>query len=126
MLDKLKQRLEQLKYLDIDQIAEMFTYKVMRSECPDLCRLYKENKLCHDMKLDELNCYGCYCPNYKQEEIIDEETGLPKRGICVINSKFGFYKNKETYLILNCTNCIVPHRKKYIKKFIQKDLDFIN
>ena len=119
MIEKIKQRLKELSGLEPEKIAEKFVYKVMQKECPDFCRLYKENRTCHNLPPEELNCFGCYCPNYKLEEICDEESGLPKKGVCAVNSKFGFYKRKENHLVLTCINCTVPHRSTYIKELLK-------
>ena len=79
----------------------------------DFCPLYTQNKTCHDIALSKINCQGCYCPNYMIEVALDNHSGLYKIGICSINSKFGIYKQKENYLILNCSQCKIPHYENF-------------
>lgn len=126
---KLNKKLKELKEFDIKKIAEMFTYENMQASNKDFCALYKANNTCHEVNHQDLNCYGCYCPNYKAEICFDKDLELYKAGICSIKSKFGFYKKTQTkdehkkdFLILNCVNCLVPHKKNFVQKIIEKDL----
>lgn len=123
--DKIQKRHKSLECLSIDEIIEKFSYKIMKKECPDFCVLYQKGTQCHDFFIEDFNCYGCYCPNYKCEIIIDKASNLYKIGLCSAKSKFGFYKHTQLkentqYLILSCINCTVPHRKRYVEKLLQK------
>ena len=113
-------RLQQIEAAD--NIIEKFSFKTMQKECPEFCTLIKEDKPCHDLGNEELNCYGCFCPNYQVEISIDKEKNLYQIGQCKINSKFGHYKQDKSnrYLILTCINCKVPHYDKYIQQNISK------
>lgn len=127
---KLRQKLVELNELDIDDIVKKFSFKSMQKDCIDFCAMFNKEKPCHEQCIDEFYCYGCYCPNYQPEISFDDKTELYKVGKCLINSKFGFYKEtttkceaKKPYLILNCVNCTVPHNRAFVKKLILKDLD---
>lgn len=115
--------------LDIAEITKKFSFKNMQTEYPEFCPMFTKDKPCHEMPPEELNCYNCYCPDYKLEITFDEEKNLYKLGICSIKSKFGFYKltktrneNPKNYLILNCINCKIPHSKIFTKKILEKDI----
>ena len=122
---KLNKRLQKLKSFEIDEIVENFSFKTMKRTYKDFCIFYEKDRTCHDMKPKDLNCYGCFCPNYKVEISFDKKQGLYKIGTCSVKSKFGYYKQTKTrgdikkdFLVLSCANCTVPHRRVFIKKLI--------
>lgn len=122
--------LAKLKDLTIDEIVEKFFFKNMRQDYADFCALYAENKLCHKLEPNTLNCFGCLCPNYNLDIVLDEETGLYKIGACRINSKLGYYKRTKTmgeypkaFIVLTCIDCTVPHYKASAKKYITDALN---
>lgn len=130
---KKEQRLRELGNFDVYTIAEKFSYKIMQKEYKDFCKLYEKNETCHNLDVKNFNCYACYCPYYEEEITINEESGLYKIGTCKVKSKFGYYKNSQTrderkkeYLILSCSNCTVPHRDIFIKKYIKSKLSTKN
>ncbi|MCK7484393.1 MAG: hypothetical protein MZU97_01685 [Bacillus subtilis] len=121
-----KQSLLISKFGDIceDDIIQKFKFSQMVKDYPEYCVMLENGEICHNLDKDELNCLGCNCPNYKLEISYDAEKELYKIGICSINSKFGSYKIssiksdlRKKYLILNCKNCSVPHRARFIKKY---------
>jgi hypothetical protein len=87
---------------------------------PDFCPLYAKNQKCHD--IEELNCYLCACPNFRFNdngfETIKNKTLFSK---CSINSKDGTKFESDTAIHQNCSGCIVPHNKKYIKENFSRD-----
>lgn len=104
-----------------NEVIEYFKFENMIKNEPNFCPLYKENKKCHDM--DDLNCYFCACPHFRFDD-----NGFEKRAdgkvlysVCSINSKKGTQFIGEDYIHQNCSECLVPHKVKYIeKKFNRK------
>ncbi len=99
-----------------DEVIEYFKFENMVNNEPDFCPLYKENKKCHDM--EDLNCYLCACPNFRFDDNGFEKTsdGKTLYSICSINCKDGSQFIGENYIHQNCSDCVIPHKKKYIKK----------
>ena len=129
IIKKRNMRLFSIKDLNLDEIIEKFSFRHMQAENTDSCCMFANNKVCHSMNIDELNCFGCYCPNYDLEIAYDKSVELYKLGKCNINSKFGIYKQTGTksdlpkeYLVPNCSNCTIPHNKTFLKKIIEQDL----
>lgn len=96
-----------------EEIAEFFTYKNLKEKYPDFCPLFKTGEKCHDLPEDELNCFFCACPYY---DTLYEKDG--EYGRCEINSKYG-YRNKYGYW--DCSNCLLPHRKKFVIHYLKKN-----
>lgn len=103
---------------DISHILKYFAYRKMQKNHPDFCLLYRQNKLCHDLEPDSLNCFCCMCPHYLPEITYDNTY---KIGVCMANSNDGYYKNtivKDKYsielMIWNCKNCLIPHHEDYV------------
>ncbi len=112
--------LEKLVDLSDDEVIEYFRFDNMVQKEPDFCKLYKDNKKCHDM--EALNCYFCACPNFRFN--VD---GIEKQGekmlfsICNIDSKDGAQFIGEDYIHQNCSGCLVPHKESYIKKHFTRN-----
>ena len=112
---KHKEIVDKLKDLSDDEVIEYFCWENMVKKELDFCPLYKDNKKCHDMK--ELNCYLCACSNFR----FDDEA-LEVKSHCNINSKDGKQlKTKSGVIHQDCSGCLVPHDKKFIKKHFSRD-----
>jgi len=101
-----------------EQIIEYFDFDNMVKKEHDFCLLYAENKKCHDMV--KLNCYLCACPHFRFDDAgMSEENGMTRYSECSINKGDTFtYENKIHH---DCSNCIIPHKKPYIKKCFDLD-----
>jgi hypothetical protein len=115
--------------IPVNDIVEYFNYLQMKDKHTEFCPLYSKNQTCHKMDLQDLNCFGCMCPNYLLEIGFDQQTGLYKLGYCKLKTKHGFYKrttikdeDKAPFLILNCLNCFVPHQTPFVLKYIKKEI----
>ena len=84
----------------IDRIIEEFTFENMQRKNPAKCVCYY-NTPCHDLPKNELNCFFCYCPHYDNAS---------KVGKC------GVGNGKITKDIRDCSDCIYPHRKEFVKE----------
>ncbi|OGI18691.1 MAG: hypothetical protein A2255_02380 [Candidatus Melainabacteria bacterium RIFOXYA2_FULL_32_9] len=129
IIQKRNLRLSELKDLELEKIVEKFSFKSMQAEYQEFCPMLINDKKCHDLKAEDLSCYGCICPNYDFEIGFDEKQNLYKIGFCRVNSKEGFYKLTQTregtpkeYLIWNCVNCNIPHNKAFVEKEVKKSL----
>lgn len=125
---KLVEIIKEYQHLNIDDLSLKFTYETIKQSYTDFCPLYLKGSTCHNMPYYQLNCYGCLCPQYKLEFSFDDTQNLYRLGICLINSKYGFYKLTQTksespknILVLNCLDCKVPHYSTFIKKYIKKE-----
>ena len=93
---------------------EDFSFENRRKKFPNECPCYIENKPCHNMSPKELNCFLCFCPEYDTSK---EEGG------CKINSKDGkwFFSDKlPKGKIWDCSDCIYPHKKEIVRKYMDK------
>ena len=108
------------KGLSKSDIIKYFEFDNMVEKEPSFCYLYAENKKCHDV--DYLNCYLCACPLFRFDS-----NGIKKVGdktlysYCEVNSKHGVHGEFGEAIHLDCTNCSVPHGKKYIEKNYNED-----
>jgi Zn-finger protein len=102
--------LEKLKGKNKEEIAEYFSYENMKINEPDFCPLYKENKKCHDM--EKLNCYFCACPYF---DFKDKEKLV---SYCTIDSKYGSFFESKNAIHQDCSNCLIPHKKEFVKKLM--------
>jgi hypothetical protein len=110
---KHKTIMKKLESLSEDEVIEYFDYENMQQNEPDFCLLYQENKKCHDMQ--DLNCYLCACPEFRVQE------NLHVKSTCSINSKFGKIFQAREEIHQDCSDCLVPHKKKYIRKNFSRD-----
>lgn len=107
--------LEKLKDLSDDEVIDYFVFENMVEKENDFCVLYKESKKCHDTPY--LNCYFCACPNFRfDEEGISQQEEKTVYSYCDIDSKDGAQFIGEDYIHQNCSGCLVPHKRSYIKK----------
>jgi hypothetical protein len=117
---KHREIIERLSHLNDDEVIEYFRFENMVKNEPDFCPLYAKNKKCHD--IEELNCYLCACPNFRFDD-----NGLDRVGEkivyskCSIDSKDGERFESGDAIHQNCSNCLVPHHKSYIKKHFSRD-----
>lgn len=117
---KHKAIVDKLAHLSDDEVIAYFDFANMVQKEPDFCPLYKENKKCHEMK--ELNCYLCACPNFRfDDESNTKQEGKKLFSICSINSKDGAQYIGAEAIHQNCSGCLVPHHKIYIKKNFSRD-----
>ncbi len=118
---KHKKIIGKLSSLNNDEVIEYFRYENMQKNEPNFCPLYAKNIKCHDMK--ELNCYLCACPNFrfKDEVGFKEIDGKKMMSFCSIDSKNGSTCKGENAIHQDCSNCEIPHNKKYIKKVFDRD-----
>lgn len=112
--------MEKLKEKRTDEILEYFEYDNMKVNEKDFCPLYEKDQKCHDIK--ELNCYLCGCPNFRFNDVgFKKENYKTLYSYCDIASKDGTRFENEDAIHQNCSGCIVPHKKEYIKKIFNKD-----
>lgn len=94
-----------LSHLNDDEIIEYFKFENMVKHEPDFCILYQKNEKCHNMQ--DLNCYLCACPHFRV---------ATNKSFCSIDSKDGGSIEHNQFIHQDCSKCIIPHKKGYIKK----------
>lgn len=117
--------LKKLENLSNEEIIEYFKFENMLKNEPDFCPLYKESKKCHDM--EDLNCYLCACPHFRFNDLGIKKTEDNKilYSVCSINSKKGSHFSTNSAIHQNCSDCLIPHKKKFIKTNFSRDWFFI-
>lgn len=117
---KHKKIIDKLSHLSDDEVIEYFVFENMVKKEPDFCPLYKDNKKCHDTT--ELNCYLCACPNFRfDDESRHKQDNKTLFSFCSIESKDGDQYIGEDAIHQNCSACLVPHKKEYIKKHFSRN-----
>jgi hypothetical protein len=108
------------KGMSQEEIVDYFDFDNMVENENDFCPLYKENKKCHD--LESLNCFLCACPYFRFKD-----AGFEKRedktlfSYCSIDSKKGRTGEYGDALHQDCSNCVVPHKRKFVSKNYDED-----
>lgn len=121
---KHKKILEKLKDKSDDEVIEYFAYENMQKNEKDFCLLYKDNKKCHDM--ENLNCYLCACPHFRFDDNgFKKKNGKTIFSFCSIESKKGKFFESEEVIHQDCSDCVIPHKKNYIKKVFNRDWSLI-
>lgn len=121
---KHKKILEKLKEKSDDEVIEYFEYENMKKYESDFCLLYKENKKCHNM--ENLNCYLCACPHFRfKDKGFENKNDKTIFSFCSIESKKGKLFESKDAIHQDCSDCIIPHKKNYIKKVFNRDWSLI-
>jgi hypothetical protein len=98
-----------------DEIIEYFEFSNMAKHEKEFCLLYETQKKCHNIAY--LNCYFCACPHFRFNENgikkIEEKT---QYSFCSIDAKDGALATYGDAIHQDCSNCTVPHSKKYIEQ----------
>lgn len=111
---KHKKIVDKLENFSVEDIIEYFDFENMKIKEKDFCPLYEKNKKCHD--IENLNCYFCGCPYFRLNN--DDSEVL---SYCSINHKNGGQLKATNGIHQDCTNCVVPHKKTFIRKNFNKD-----
>ncbi len=99
---------------DEDAIIDYFCWENLSQSEPDFCPLFAEGKKCHDM--EQLNCYLCACPNFRFED-----SAVWIKSHCHIDSKDGTQREFGGMVHQDCSGCVVPHRRSYVKQHFDTD-----
>lgn len=111
---KIVEKLVALGYTK-DRIIEYFDFDSMVVNEPDFCVLYAQPKKCH--AIEQLNCFLCACPLFRFNDNGVELRGNHEvRSFCMVDSKHGSQRLYGEVIHQDCTNCTVPHSKKYVQK----------
>ena len=113
------QKLQERHYSD-EKIIAYFQFDNMVKSEPDFCPLYKEAKKCHEITY--LSCYLCACPHFRfnDQGLHVNEKNEHVKSLCAINSKQSEQFAYENVVHLDCSRCIVPHTKAYVRKHFDK------
>ncbi|WP_041957875.1 hypothetical protein [Sulfurospirillum arsenophilum] len=103
-----------------EMIIDYFFFENMVEKEPNFCPLYANKQKCHDIKA--LNCYLCACPHFRfNDEGLRVEEGVTCKSECSIGSKKSGMFVYENVAHLDCSACIVPHTKAFIRKHFDVD-----
>jgi len=106
--------------MEPEEIVDYFSYDNMRKKHPDFCPLYARGVKCHEM--EDLNCYLCGCPSFRFcDEGIDRIDGKIRYSLCAIDSRKARYIESDKALHLDCSDCLLPHRRSFILKHFDRD-----
>jgi Zn-finger protein len=97
-----------------EKIIEYFRWENLKETDEDFCPLFAQDKKCHDT--NDLNCYFCGCPNFRFDDNAPRE-----KSSCSINSKNGEQIEFDGIIHQDCTNCLLPHKEKIIRKYFDTD-----
>ncbi len=104
----------------VEEIVDFFEYEHMRRHHADYCPLYAQGKKCHEM--EDLNCYFCGCPYFRFcDEGIDVIDGKKRYSLCAIDAKEGKRFETEEAIHQDCSECILPHRRAFVRKHFDRD-----
>lgn len=120
--EKFQNVLRKLKDKSTEEIIEYFQYKNMKINEPLYCELYALGEVCHDM--ENLNCFLCACPHFLgQDTPLYIERGTYIMSTCTIKSRFRgaftYNKDDKKYQQCDCSNCHIPHKHSFVRKFIK-------
>ena len=113
---ELKSEEIEISYENIPKIIEAMSFDKRSRRNPEQCPYYRKNPPTPCHKIKDLNCLLCACPNYNSKSLI---------GGCKINSKKGnIYEDKNIPLgkVWDCSDCLINHSKKEVKKYLEKNL----
>ena len=109
-----------LTHLSDDEVIDYFVYENMQKLHPDFCPLYADNLKCHEM--EELNCYLCACHHFRfSDEGLKKEGGKTLFSFCSIDAKERKNFETEDAVHLDCSDCLLPHKRSVIKKTFSRD-----
>ncbi len=118
--EKHKKIMDKLKHYTDDEVIAYFRFENMVEKEPYFCPLYKDKKKCHNIEL--LNCYLCACSNFRfSDDGFKKVNSKVLYSSCSIESKDGNTFETDDAIHQNCSNCLVPHDEKYIKKYFSRD-----
>jgi len=107
--------MEKLTHLSSSEVIEYFRFENMVVNEPNFCLLYAENKKCHETEY--LSCYWCACPYFRfKDSGFSMKNGQTLYSTCSIDCKDGKRFISDTSIHQDCTNCLIPHQEKILKK----------
>jgi len=92
-------------------IAE-FRFDKRRTEYPDECPCYQQNKPCHNGT--EVNCLLCYCHKY-ENSTPEGGCGLPEEG----TGEWYYHPNLPAGRIWDCSKCNYPNKEEIVVKCLE-------
>lgn len=112
--------MQKLVKLNENEKIDYFKYSNISKKEPNFCPLFAKNKVCHNM--ENLNCYLCGCPNFRfNDDGFEEINGKKLFSYCAINSKDGKRLTTANGYHQDCSNCLIPHNKAFIKDNFDED-----
>jgi len=117
---KHKKIVQKLSHLSDDELIDYFDFENMVQNEPNFCPLYAKGKKCHD--IENLNCYLCACPYFRfDDEGLEIKGEKIVKSLCSIDAKNRSWSEHQNIIHLDCSNCLIPHKKSFIKKHFSRD-----
>ncbi len=96
------------------EVIDYFAWENLSVKEPDFCPLFAEGKKCHNM--EDLNCYLCACPEFR----FDDNAPVVKSW-CAIDARAGKQVTFAGITHQDCSDCLLPHTRGYIRKHFDRD-----
>lgn len=110
----------QAKNLTSQEIIDYFNFENMVICEPDFCLLYTNKQKCHDV--DYLSCFLCACPFFRfNDEGLRTQEGVLVKSECSIHAKGARWFTYENVTHQDCSLCLLPHTKGFVKKHFGMD-----
>lgn len=110
---------KKLSHLSDDELVDYFDYDSLIVNEPDFCPLFAKKQKCHE--IEDLNCYLCGCPNFRFDDNgFKKKNGKMIFSCCAIKSPNAKEIETENGYHLDCSKCVIPHKKSYIKKVFSR------
>ena len=100
----------------IRNLVGEFDFNKRKEKFPNECPCYLENKPCHDIPEENLNCFLCYCPEYN----LDLKSGGCKLGNPQGKGKWFHHDSLPEGRIWDCSDCNYPHNREVAEKYFKK------
>lgn len=98
----------------IEGILEEFSFESRRKTHPDKCPCYSENKPCHDIPRENLNCFLCFCPMYKFRDGESKCLAGNPQG----KGKWFYHPSHKNGRIWDCSDCTFPNEKDNVRSYL--------
>ncbi len=106
--------MRKLENRSMEEVLDYFAYENLSQNEPDFCPLFARGEKCHDMA--DLNCYLCACPEFR----FDDDAPVVKSR-CAIDARAGKRFTYAGVTHQDCSECILPHTRGYIRKHFDRD-----
>ena len=119
----------------IKNLLNEFDFAERKEKFQNKCPCYLENKPCHEIPEDKLNCFLCYCPEYNTENKKFSVSQTPRTqgvrdtrieiGGCNLGNpqgkgKWFHHEALPEGRIWDCSDCSYPHDKKVAEEYFKK------
>lgn len=103
-----------------EMIIDYFVFENMVEKESTFCPLYANKQKCHEVPY--LNCYFCACPHFRfNDDGLTSRSDFVIKSQCSITSKKSVEFVHEKVVHIDCSACVLPHTKAFIRKHFDRD-----